>query len=1001
MLGELVIGRDGDRLPLPRGHRLIVLAVLLINANRRVSTPRLLQAGWSREHVVETQLHKCVSALRELLAGMGRREDLVTHPRYGYELRVPEGDLDKLVFERLVREADEAGSQRCTDDEIDLLRQALHLWRGQHPLAGVPAGAFRQEAADLEQRRKRTAVRLFELELGQRRYERILDELNTMVSYHPTDRRLCEQLMIALYHNGHTAEALEAYDRHHTLWLEETGAEPEPALRNLMYAIARADEATVARYEQAIAQPAATPGRPVLVPPRQLPSDPADFVGRDDLVAEARWLLSREPDRAAPVVVVSGPGGIGKTALAVHVAHLVRDRYPDGQLYVDLRGTSGQPVETTEVLAQLLRAFGVAKVPETQAERVALYRSLAAERQLLVVLDDAGDEAQIRDLIPGNPACGVLVTARTRLPDIGGAHHLPALEPLDAAASTELFLRVVSRSGVDRRAEPDATRRIVELCAGLPLALVVAGALRARDHGRTAAELAERLAHQRPEAFVYGERSVGRSIGAGFDQLDEHARRLFLSLGLLRLPDFGLWTAAAVLDGSGTDPAESLLRLASWNLLQPAGSGMRYRFHDLTREYARHRAESHYATEQQRHAVQQRVYAALLTLTRRAHYGIYGGDFEVVHGEVPDWAAPHGILADPVRAPLAWYEAERPNIRAAVDHTAALGLTELCWDLAVSAHEFYTIRGYFDDWYATHRIALTACQEAGNLRGEAVVLAILGQPALVASRRTGVSGPDDLRRSAELFERLGDRHGQAIALRTLANNLRRRGRYPEALATFTTALTHYAAAGDTVGRIQALRYIGQTHLDMEHHSQALTVLENAQDAARKALQPRLAAQIRIWVGHAHIELGDLAAARADFRSVLTAIGDSEGTGRAYATFGLGEAARRAGEHADAERELTVAAELAHGAADAVLEGRAHLALAHLYGARGMADRQLGALIQAVARFSTSDAAYLHANALTELGNAYTAQGVPAAARAAWAQARRLHADIDRQDAAGG
>src|SRR5262249_6092722 len=154
---------------------------------------------------------------------------------------------------------------------------------------------------------------------------------------------------------------------------------------------------------------------------------------------------------------------------------------------------------------------------------------------------------------------------------------------------------------------------------------------------------------------------------------------------------------------------------------------------------------------------------------------------------------------------------ERPNIRAAVAHTAQLGLAELCWDLAVSAHEFYTIRGYLDDWYATHQLALAACRRAGNLRGEAAGLAILGQPTLAASRGGGVPGPDDLRYAVGVFTRYADRHGQAIALRTLANNLRRRGQHEAALATFTEAQDHYVACGDTFGSWQTLRYIGQTH----------------------------------------------------------------------------------------------------------------------------------------------------------------------------------------------
>ncbi|HET8681509.1 MAG TPA: BTAD domain-containing putative transcriptional regulator, partial [Micromonosporaceae bacterium] len=414
ILGDLAVGPSEAPLPLPSGHRLTVFAVLLVNANRRVSTADLLRAAWGSVEVNETQLHKSISQLRVLLGTIGRRNDLKTHSRYGYELRVAEDDVDKLMFERWVREADAAAAAGRTDEEIGLLRAALGLWRGQHPLAGVPDGPFRREAADLEHRRKRAAVRLFDLELGRGHYERILDELQTIAGYHPTDRRLCEQLMLALYRRGHATQALAAYTRYTDALLEETGGEPDSGLRNLMYAIASADEAAIARYEDAATQQAGTPV-PLVAVPRQLPPDLADLVGRDEWLGEARWLLTREPGTAPPVVVVTGAGGIGKTVLAVRVAHQVRAHYPDGQLYVELRGTTAQPADSAEVLAQLLRAFGVANVPQTRDERASLYRSLLADRRVLLVLDDARDEEQVRDLMPGNPACAVLITARQRL----------------------------------------------------------------------------------------------------------------------------------------------------------------------------------------------------------------------------------------------------------------------------------------------------------------------------------------------------------------------------------------------------------------------------------------------------------------------------------------------------------------------------------------------------------------------------------------------------------
>jgi DNA-binding SARP family transcriptional activator/tetratricopeptide (TPR) repeat protein len=998
LLGELEISRNDQYLDLPSGHTLIVLAALLVNANQRISKAELLQAAWRSDEVQEAQLHKSAAALRALLGQIGRDSDLVTHARYGYEIRVGDDDLDMLLFRRLLAQAEEARSHRRADDEVGHLQRALGLWRGQHPLSNVPRDAFRQELDRLEQRRKRAAVRLFDLEIAWCGYDRILDDLALIAGYYPDDGRLAEQLMIVQYRCGHVTDATAAYERHDAALGQQTGGAPDPALRKLYYAVSSGDEPTVAAAEAVIARRAGLTGSTgtamVVAIPRQLPPDPADLVGRDDLVAEASWLLGRQPGRAIPVVVISGPGGVGKTALARRVAHLLSEHYPDGQLYMELRGTADQPVDTSEVLAQFLRAFGVPIVPDGLPERIATYRTLVANRRVLVVLDDAAGGAQIRDLIPAGPACGVLVTARQRLPEIDGAHHVPPLAPLSRADATELFLRVVGNSGIDLQAERDAVDRVVGLCGGLPLALRIAGALRVHDHPRPTAELADRLAQQGPEAFTYGELSVARTIGAGFDRLDADARQLFLELGLLHLPSFGLWTAAALGDRTGADAAAALSRLAARYMIELAEPEVRYRFHDLTREYAARRALAEYPRKDDRTAVLTQAYRALLTLTRRAHAGLYGGDFEIVHSTVSDWDAPQAVLAEVDTAPLDWFGKERLNIRAAVGHCAELGLTGICWDLAVSAHEFFTLRGYFDDWYATHAVALRACQDAGDIRGEGVVLACLGQPALVASRRAGVSGFAELQRSVDLLAECHDRHGQAIALRTLANALRRRGHLARPLELFNEALTHYEASGDTVGRWLTLRYIGQALLNRGSYDEALRVLQEAEGAVGELGKQRLLAQTRYWTGQTCLAIGDLAGAAAAFGAVLEAYGEPTSIGHAYAVHGLGDVALRTGAFADAERYLGLAVGLAREGSDAVLEGRALLSAAELHAALRQPEKRLSTLEQAVACFAGCDAAYLHVQALATLARAHQDLGDDDDARAAWARVEDLYKAMD-------
>jgi DNA-binding SARP family transcriptional activator/tetratricopeptide (TPR) repeat protein len=986
LLGELEIGQGSRLIVLPAGPTLVMLAALLVNPNRRISKVELIRAGWGYDDVEEAQLYKRIKSLRDLLTAIGRENDLKTHARFGYEMRVAEEDIDVLLFQRLVRDADAALAERRTDNEIDCLRRALRLWRGAHPLSNVPSDAFRQETLALQQRHKRAAVRLFDLELARGNEERVLDELILICSFYPSDRRLCEQLMTAEYRCGHLAEVARTYERYRQTFAEETGGQPDPLLRNFHFAVARGDETAITAAWSAIAKRAGT-ARPVVNVPRQLP--PAvDLVGRDGASAEVSRLLRRESRPAAQVVVISGPGGIGKTALALRAAHAATDWYPDGQLYLELRGTTGGELGTGEILAQFLRAFGVPRVPDSPAERLAMYRTLLADRRVLVVLDDVADGSQIADLVPASPACAVLVTARHRLPEINGAHHIAPLEPLGHQDGAELFRRVVRDAGVPLPDDAEAVARVVRLCGGLPLALRIAGALRVRDHTRSTAELADRLSKQGPEGFVYGELSLVRTTGAGFERLDAGARRLFLALGLLRLTVFGPWTAAAVLGGDADDGYAALSQLAAGFMIETLESQALYSFHHLTREYARRRARAEYPGD--RDSVPAQVYRALLTLTRRAHSRLHGGDFEVVHCAVPDWDASEEVLAEVDASPVDWFERERANIRAAIEHCAELGLTDLAWDLAVSAHEFYSIRGYFDDWHATHMVALRACRAADDKLGEGIVIACLHQPALAASRRQEGAAVRDLRRAASLMADCGNRHGQAIVLRTLANALRRQGHLTRPLELFESARVRYAECGDTVGQWQAMRYIGQVHLDRGDHAAALLALEEARRLADGLGDSRVTAQSMYWTGQARLAGDDVASARDAFDTVLRVYGAGAGIGRAYAVHGLGDVAWREGAYAVATQCLTEAVTLAKDGGDAVLEGRVWLSVAAACGAQGREDDQAGALEQAVTTFAGCGAAYLQVRALAALAELTQRRGDAVAASATWGQVAALY-----------
>ncbi len=993
LLGELEIGPDDGLIDLPSGPTLVILAALLVHANQRISKTDLIRAAWGKDDVQEAQLHKRVMVVRDLLDQVGRRDDLKTHARFGYELQAAEEDVDALLFQRLVRQGRRA-REEGTAEEAGFLWRALRLWRGAPPLSNVPSNAFHQEAAALERRHRLAAARLFELELARGQHELILDELSSIAGLYPSDRRLAEQFMLAAYRCGHLTDVTSGFERYRAAVAEETEGPPDALLQTFHFAVARGDEAATAKAASGMAKRAEAVARAVVVIPRQLPRAVA-MVGRRALIAEVADLLVRPPGRGVPVVVVSGAGGIGKTALAVAAAHDVASRFPDGQLYAELRGTAGGQADTAEVLAQFLRALGIPLVPEAKQERLAMYRSLLAERRVLVVLDDAAAEDQVNDLVPAWPGCAVLVTARQRLPGTG-THHVPTLEPLSLEDSAELFRGVLSSAGIGPDDDPAALNRVVTLCGGLPLALRVAAALRVQSHPRPTTELASRLAEQGTEGFAYQELNVARSIGAGFSRLGAAARRLFLGFGLLPLTTYGLWTAAALLDVADVDAATVLSELAASFMVDSAPAGPRYRFHDLTRDYAYRRAVAEYPGR--RDAVPRQVYRALLTLARRAHARLYGGDFEVVHSPEPDWDAPPDALAEVDAAPLDWFERERENIRLAVEHAAQLGLIDLCWDLAVSAHEFYTVRGYFDDWRITADVALQACREAGDLRGEGIMLTCLNQPALVASRRAGgLAGLAELRRAADLLAGCQDRHGQAIALRTLASALRRQGHLTRPLELLHEALDHYVASGDTVGWWQSLRLIGQGYLDLGRYGEARELLERAEALAGQLGDGRLLAQTRYWIGQVRLATGDLAGSRAAFGAVFDVYSEATGPGRAYALHGLGDVACREGAYDLAEQFLSEAADLARDGADAILEGRVQLSVAALRRAQGRSGEQAGALRGAVSTFAGCDAAHLEIRALAELAQVSAERGDAAAADTAWARVENLYQEAGISD----
>jgi DNA-binding SARP family transcriptional activator len=912
---------------------LILLAALLVNANRRISTAELIRRAWG-DDVQEAQLHKRVSAVRELLARIGRSNDLKTHSRFGYELRAATDDVDALLFRRLVADAEKARAQRRTEDEINCLRRALRLWRGPHPLSNVPGDTFRGETAALEQRRKRAAVRLFDVELASGGHERILDELISIASLYPSDRRLCEQLMLAEYQCGHIADAAGAYERYREALAEETGGAPDPLLRSLHFAIAREDEEAIAAAESAIARRASISGVLDLAVPRQLPQ-PVDLVGRGDQATEMAWLLQHEPRSAVPAVVaISGPAGSGKTMLAVWAARESNDRFPDGQLYAQLKEADGRPVSPHEIQAQFLTALGLvsSSLPAGLAERTAVYRSALGERRILIVLDDADSVNQVLPLLPGSPECAVIVTSRRALSGLQGAHHIEVGD-LDEATSVELLARVIGPERV--AAEPAAALTLVRLCGCLPLALrIVAAKLESRPHW-SIDKMVRRMTDEgrRLDELVLSGVGIRTTLSLSYDSLSSDARRLFLRLGLLGAADFASWVAAPLLDADAESAGDVLDTLVEAHLVEVRvyEDGLpRFRLHDLMRIYALERL----AVEEpvaERALSLQRLLGCWLSLATEAHRRIYGGDYAVLHGDAARWRLPADVTDQLLVRPLDWLRSEHAGLVSAVLQAAQVGFDELCWDLAVTLVTLFESEHQADDWRKTHEVALEVTRRAGNLRGEAAVLCSLGNLAVAEPSGDAVRY---LELALRLFEKIDDLHGRALAASHLGFADRLAGRYQQALARYHAALAGFRLVGDLGSEVDALTSIALIQLDIGQPDSGEKLLDEAVSVCRSLRAPRIMAQTEHRLGEFFVARGDLDRAERTFRFVLQLVRDvGDRIGEAYALQSLGAVHTSQRQFALAEDALQAAISLSRHLGDNLVLGRGLMAYAEYFLAR--------------------------------------------------------------------
>ncbi|WIX92570.1 BTAD domain-containing putative transcriptional regulator [Amycolatopsis sp. DG1A-15b] len=899
VLGPLVVTVNGAPCTLSGSRQKRLLAFLLIRANTAISPDQVIDALWDDEPPA-TALSQVRNAVAKLRRDLGRAGATVVTDSRSYRLRIDDDQADMLRFSRSVKRARELVRAGANDDALEAVRAGLSLWRGP-AFTGLDGRVFEEAAASLAEQRLAARELLIHLRVATGDTADLVAELSVFTAEHPTSEPFVAQLMAALCREGRQADALRAYERHRVRLADELGVDPGPELRDLHERVLRGDIALTATL---VTDPSA-------VEPRSLPRDLPDFTGRQDDVRHLVVLLEQASDTAVIISAIDGMPGIGKTTLAVRVGHLTQSRFPHGQLFVDLHGhTPGRrPLAPDAALDVLLRGVGVLpeKIPEGLDLRAGLWRSVMADRRMLVVLDNAADTAQVRPLLPASPGVRVLVTSRRRLAVLEGASLLSidVMPPNDAA---RLFCRVANVQSAD-----GPVADVVALCGYLPLAIrIAASRLRSRPRW-TISHLADLLRDEtrRLAELAAEDRSVRTAFAVSYDNLPASTQRSFRLLGLLPGGDFGVHAAAAATALPLADARQRLEELVDINLLVNRAPG-RYLFHDLLRQFARS-----LCAEEERVEAIGRVVAYYLDLGYTA-----GQVAHPVGTEERRWGRhplPDMTTAHEVRSVV---DTEHVTIAELIDLAGEHGLSEQTAELASLFGPVLQRQGYLSEALAAYEAGLAA---GVSREVEADLYRGLGKSLITARRLDAALRA--LRAGLALEQELGNDRGAGRAYCNLGIAHFRLGRFLDARTSLQQALTLLRKAGTPFDKAAALINLAATHIALGDYANAISAATKVLAQGPVLNNPHIQAVAFYNLGHAQLCCGDTDAALHNLersKTISREIGATEIESRNLYT--IADSHRQCREFTAALNGARAALILARRIGDRDIQSHAHVVL---------------------------------------------------------------------------